>query len=219
MPAVLFDIDGTLVTFKFDVKGTRKALIQELKRSGLDTSGLDLTSPTQRIMDAARSQTLNEGGAEGFASLKGRLYSILDGFEVESSRQAAVFPGTREVLLRLRSRAVRLAVLTNSGKKAAFPVLRKGRILDCFDFVLTREDVDTMKPSPDGILEAVRRFSLPKEEVCYVGDGVLDIVAAKGAGLRVISVATGIHTASRLREGGADRVISSLEELPEVLGI
>jgi len=219
MPAVLFDIDGTLVTFKFDVKGTRKALIQELERNGLDTSGLDLNSPTQKIMDAAKSQTQDRPGAAGFAFLKGKLYSILDEFEVESSSQAAVFPGTKEILLRLRSRAVRLAVLTNSGRKAAYSVLRRGRILDCFDFVLTREDVDTMKPSPDGILKAVSRFSLPKEEVCYVGDGILDIVAAKRAGLRVISVATGIHTAGRLREEGADRVISSLKELPEALGL
>lgn len=218
MPAVLFDIDGTLVTFKFDVMGTRKALIEELRRSGIDTFDLTLDSPTQKILDTARSQT-KEAGREGFAALKERLYSILDDFEVESSRQAAVFPGTKRLLLHLRKRGVRLAVLTNSGRRAAFSVLRKGGILDCFDFILTREDVDMMKPSPEGILKSVGRFSLPKEEVCYVGDGILDIVAAKGAGLRVISVATGIHTASRLREEGADCVISTLKELPGVLGL
>jgi len=219
MPGVLFDIDGTLVTFKFDVQGTRRALIEELARSGLDTSGLDLGSPTQRIMDAAKEQTHKAGAGVSFGDLKKRLYSILDEFEVESSRQAEVFPGAKETLLRLRNVGIHLAVLTNSGRKAAYSVLRKGDMLDCFEFVLTREDVDTMKPSPDGILKAVSKFSLPKSEVCYVGDGILDIVAAKAAGMRVISVATGTQPATRLREEGADRVISSLEELPEVLGV
>jgi phosphoglycolate phosphatase len=216
MRAVLFDIDGTLVTFKFDVKGTREALLAELSRSGLDTSGLDLSTPTQQMVDAAKARSKKAG--VDFAALRGRLYSILDGFEVESSRSAEMFPQTRPTLLHLRSRSIRLAVLTNSGRKAAFEVLRRGRILECFDFVLTREDVESMKPSPDGILSAVARFSLPKEDVCYVGDGLLDIAAAKGAGLRIISVATGTQLPERLREEGADCVISNLSELPAIIG-
>ena len=219
MRAALFDIDGTLVTFKFDVQGTRRALIEELSRNGLDTAGLSLTTPTQVIIDSARAQTAGGKGGVSFESLRRKLCSILDDFEVESSRQAKAFPGTRETLQYLREKSVRLAVLTNSGRKAAYSLLRRGRILDCFEFVLTREDVEMMKPSPAGLLEAVTRFSLPKEEICYVGDGVYDIVAAKGAGLKVVSVATGIHTSDRLRQEGADFVISSLEGLPEILGV
>lgn len=217
--AVLFDIDGTLVTFKFDVQGTRKALIRELTRRGLDTSGLGLASPTQQIIDSARKQI--ESGAAGvdYPSLKRALHSILDEFELESSRKASVFPGTRETLVYLRSRAVHMAVLTNSGRKAAYSVLRRGKILDCFDFILTRDDVETLKPSPEGVLKAVETFSVPKEEVWYVGDGLFDIEAAKKAGLMVVSVATGIYTADRLREEGADFVISSLKELPGILHV
>lgn len=126
---------------------------------------------------------------------------------------------TRETLLYLRGKSVRLAVLTNSGRKAAYAVLRRGGILDCFDFVLTREDVDTMKPSPDGVLRAIQRFSMPIEEICYVGDGILDIMAAKKAGLRIISVATGISSSDQLRAGGADVVIPSLGELPPLLNL
>ena len=51
--AAVFDIDGTLVTFTFDVRGTRKALLDEVQRRRMDTSGLDLTTPTQKILDHA----------------------------------------------------------------------------------------------------------------------------------------------------------------------
>jgi HAD superfamily hydrolase (TIGR01549 family) len=215
--AVLFDIDGTLVTFEFDVEGTRKALIAELSRQGLDVSGLSLSTPTQQIVDFARRQA--EAGESGtdFRLLRRRLYSILDESEVKSARNASVFPGTKKTLLYLRNRSVRLGVLTNSGRKAADEVLAKGRLLDCFDFVLTREDVDSMKPSPEGVLKAVQMFSLPKEQVYYVGDGILDIIAAKKAGLRIISVATGMYPPDRLRADGADFVVSSLRELPSLL--
>ncbi len=216
---MLFDVDGTLVTFKFDVQGARGALIDELSRSGLEVSSLSRNSRTQEIMDTARMQLESSRQGSDFASLRERLYRILDKYEEESARETEVFPETRDTLMRLRERSIRLAVLTNSGRKAAFTVLRRANVLDCFEFVLTREDVESMKPSPEGVLEAVRRFSLPKTDVYYVGDGILDIVAARGAGLKVVSVATGIYPPDRLRREGADFVISSLSELPSVLSL
>ncbi len=217
--AVLFDVDGTLVTFKFDVRGTRQALIAEISRGGLDTSTLSLSSPTQQIIDAARSQLLERGQGGDFLPLKKKLYTILDAFEEESAKEASVFPGTRETLEYLRQRSARLAVLTNSGRQAAFAVLRKSGILDCFEFVLTRDDVESMKPSPEGVLLAVSHFGLPREETYYVGDGVYDILAAKEAGLKVVSVATGIYDSDRLKKEGADFVIGSLSDLPRTLGL
>lgn len=217
--AALFDVDGTLVTFKFDVQGTRKALIDELRKEGLDTSGLSLSSPTQEIVDSARRQTEGGKASVDFASLKAKLFSTLDRFEGESSREATVFPGTRETLLYLRSKSVRLAVLTNSGRKAAHEVLGRAKVSDCFDFVLTREDVETMKPYPEGIQRAIELFALPKQDIFYVGDGVFDIMAAKKAGLKVIGVATGLYTETRLRGEGADYVISSLKQLPGILRV
>jgi phosphoglycolate phosphatase len=219
MPSgLLFDVDGTLVTFTFDVQGTRKAMIEELSQRGFDTSQLSLSTSTQLIIDTARRQT--EGRSrEGFAPLKARLYSILDRFEEESSAKAEGFPGTKSVLLRLRAESMRLAVLTNSGRRAAYNVLRKTEVLDCFDFILTREDVDTMKPSPEGIQKALQKFSLSKDDVYYVGDGLLDIQAAKKAGLKVVSVATGTYKTERLQQEGADFIIGSLNELPALLGL
>jgi HAD superfamily hydrolase (TIGR01509 family) len=219
MHAVLFDVDGTLVTFEFDVPGAKKAIVEELAKLGIDTSDFSLNSPIQTIIDGAKAKAQGGDAGADFAPLRKRLYSILDDFEVESSSKSTMFPGTKKTLLYLKSRSVRLAVFTNSGRRAAHSLLRKGGIFECFDFIITREDVGVMKPSPAGILKALERFSLPKEEVCYVGDGIFDITAAKAAGLKVVSVATGNYTPERLRLEGADFVISSLEELPGILGV
>jgi len=216
--AAIFDIDGTLVTFTFDVKGTRNALLQELAKRGFDTSGLDLTTPTQRILDAARAQVPSDSD-RAFVELRNAAFSILDSFELSSAGSASAFPGTRDALLYLRSKGVRIAVLTNSGRKAAFQALKRADLLDCFEFVLTRNDIDAMKPRPDGLLKAVSKLGLPKEDVYYVGDSPFDITAAKEAGLKVISVATGSYTKERLASDGADYIISSLGELHKVLGV
>ena len=216
--AAIFDIDGTLVTFTFDVKGTRKALIEELKSRGFDTTGLDLATPTQRILDVAKAQA-SERGERAYEELREATFAILDSFELEGVSSASAFPGTRDALLHLKSKGVRIAVLTNSGRKSAREALRRANLLDCFEFVLTRNDTDTMKPRPEGLMKAVAMLALPEEDVYYVGDSPYDIAAAKEAGLKVIAVATGSYSRERLRAEGADYVISSIPELHEVFGV
>jgi HAD superfamily hydrolase (TIGR01509 family) len=214
----IFDIDGTLVTFRFDVQGTRKALLDELRSQGFETGGLGLSTPTQQIIDTARSQTPS-GNATDFEALRAKIYAILDGFELESMESASVFPGTRESLDFLKAKGVRLAVLTNSGRKAAMEALRRAGLLDCFEFVLSRDETETMKPRPEGLLKAASMLGLSSGSVYYVGDSPYDIAAARGAGIKVVSVATGNYTAERLREEGADHVISSITELHKVFGL
>ncbi|MDA4126148.1 MAG: HAD family hydrolase [Thaumarchaeota archaeon] len=214
----IFDLDGTLVTFRFDVQGKRKALLDELTAKGFETAGMGLATPTQQIIDAARSQAPIRK-PEAFEELRVRIYAILDEFELESVASAKVFPGTRESLDFLKAKGVRLAVLTNSGRKAALEALRRASLLDCFEFVLTRDETETMKPRPEGLLKATSMLGLPANSVYYVGDSLYDIAAAKDAGIKVVSVATGNYPAERLREEGADSVISSITELHQVFGL
>jgi phosphoglycolate phosphatase len=217
--AAIFDIDGTLVTFQFDVLGTRRALLAELEARGFDTGELGLTSPTQVILDAAREQVDSGGAAANFEDLRRRAFSILDAFEVKSAATTSVFPGAHETLDLLRAKRVRLAVVTNSGRRAASLALNRAGLSGSFELVLTRDDVEKMKPRPDGILQAVSMLGVSSKEVCYVGDSLYDIAAARLAGLKVVSVASGNYSPERLREGGADLVILSITELPRALGL
>lgn len=217
--ALVFDIDGTLVTFKFDVRGTRGALIEELGRRGFVTEGLSMSTPTQQILDAARLQAAAGKVEADVEALRRAAYSILDEFEVKSAVESTPFPGTLDTLKRLRSAGVRMAVLTNSGRRAAEEVLGRFGFGDFFEFVLTRDETEAMKPRPEGLSLAVSKLSLPHDSVYYVGDSPFDITAAKLAGLKVVSVATGNYTAERLREEGADFVLGSIAELPDLLGV
>ena len=215
--AAIFDIDGTLVTFNFDVQGTRKVLIAELASRGVDVTGLDLNTPTQGILDVARARMTGDG--KKITEYREKVFSILDKFELEGVASTSPFPGVRRVLLALKAKGVRMAVLTNSGRRSASEALQRAGLTGLFEFVLTREDTESMKPSPDGLLKAASMLSLPAGEVYYVGDSPFDIMAARGAGMKVVSVATGSHSAERLKASGADFVISTLDELGSVLGV
>jgi HAD superfamily hydrolase (TIGR01549 family) len=213
--AAIFDVDGTLVTFHFDTRGARKALIDELSASGFDAAGLDLNTPIQKILDAAHAQTPAKGES-AYEAFRRQAYAIIDRFEEANTASATPFPGTREALERLKSKGVRLAVLTNSGRRAASEVLQRAGLQGLFEFVLTRDDTASMKPRPEGLTMALAMLGLPGAQVFYVGDSPYDIVAAKLAGMKIISVATGNYSEASLREEGADFVISSIARLPEV---
>ena len=217
--AAIFDLDGTLVTFKFDVKGTREAIIDELSKRKFDTSVLNLTTPTQTMINIAKAQVESGKVSVDVEEVLEAIYLILDKSELETSEKSDLIPGVRETLDYLRSRQVRLGVLTNSGRLATTKMLERAGIQGFFEFVLCRDDVTAMKPSPDGLAKAVALLGLPRDSVYYIGDSKYDIMAARGAGVWMVAVASGNYTAEKLKEEGANYVVSNLEELPGVLGV
>lgn len=216
--AAIFDLDGTLVTFNLDIKEWRKVLIDVLSRRGFDTGGLGLTTPTQDILDYARSQA-GPDRPEAYESLREEAFSILDRLELESVASASVFPDAVDTLRYLRSKGVRLCIVTNSGRRAASESLKKSGLGGFFEFVLTRDDTETMKPRPEGVVKAVAMLGLSPAEVFYIGDSRYDVIAAKQAGVRSVAVATGNYTTEMLRSLGADLVITSISQLQSALGV
>lgn len=216
--AAIFDLDGTLVTFNLDIREWRKVLIDLMKKSGFDTGGLDLTTPTQQILDDAEKQSESSGGSR-FTDLRREAFSILDSLELDGAASASIFPDALETLGRLKSKGVRLCVLTNSGRAAAKETLAKHHLDSFFEFVLTRDDTEKMKPWPEGLVKAVGLLGARPADTYYVGDSAYDIMAAKRAGIRAVSVTTGNYTAERLRSEGADYIIGGLAELPAIFGL
>jgi HAD superfamily hydrolase (TIGR01509 family) len=215
---VIFDVDGTLVTSGLDLREARAALLDELRRRGFDTGGMDRTTPTQLILDAALEESRRKGGLS-YLELRRSAFAILDEFESRGAMTAAPLPGAREAVRGLRSKGVKLAVLTNSGRKTAYDLLRIAGVLDCFELVLTRDETGTMKPRPEGLEMAVSKLGVPKGSAFYVGDTPMDVRTAKAAGVRAVSVATGSYPAERLRAEGADYIVSGLSELAGALGV
>ena len=72
------------------------------------------------------------------------------------------------------------------------------------------------KPDPAIVLEALRQLGLSAEEGIYVGDTEIDMRTALNAGMTAIGVTTGNHDAAALKSSGAEFVISSLRQLPDL---
>jgi phosphoglycolate phosphatase len=215
---LIFDVDGTLVSLKVDREKLHAATMSELRQMGFDVSRLEGNYRyTQDALDWAQKEVEAGNVDVGFETVKRNMNVALDRLELDWNAQAEPIPGTTEVLAALRSSSVRLATLTNSGRAPSDWLLRKHGLQSYFDFTLSRDDVGAMKPRSDGMLKAISMMGLPAGDLLYVGDSVIDVLAAKGAGLKVASVVTGRYTAERLRGEGTDYILDSLAGVLELV--
>ncbi len=208
----IFDVDGTLVTLNVDGDKLRSAMAGELNKLGFDISFIQAGGYTQDIIDKAKLQIeLGEVEAD-FEKVKATLYRVLDELELRWNEKSEPIDGITEVLTDLRRRhgGAKLATLTNSGRAPSDLLLRKYDLLKLFDYTFTRDELPFMKPRPEAILHALAAMGVPKGEALYIGDSVVDVRAAKAAGVRIASVASGRYSAERLRAEGADYVVGSV---------
>lgn len=118
--------------------------------------------------------------------MESALWQIVLEEERIGMAQATVEPNTAEVLGALVRSGTRLTVLTNNARSAALTALDQFELLDYFDFVLARDDVPALKPSPEGLLEARRRFA-GATRLAMIGDASIDGLAANRADVPFIA--------------------------------
>jgi HAD superfamily hydrolase (TIGR01509 family) len=88
-------------------------------------------------------------------------------------------------------------------------VLEEHGLTGYFDYVVCALDVKNPKPHPESLIKIVEHFNIKPSQAIYVGDSVLDEMAAKGAGIPLVSY--------RNRELSAQYHISRLKELEDII--
>ena len=71
-----------------------------------------------------------------------------------------------------------------------------------FDFVMTAAKVTNPKPHPEPLLKVLDYFGIKAEEALFVGDGEVDMLSAKEAGVPFIAYKTELPSLARIRHHG-----------------
>lgn len=207
--AVVFDMDGTITRFNIDYVGMRRAALAEVERMNLRTpemtEQLYLYFILQKVKATADAQT--------YGTLRQRLFDRLEDMEIKAAREVALYPGVEEILCELKNRHIKLGLVTNNGRAGTNLTLDRCGIKTLFEAVVTRDDCQEMKPNAAPISQVLAEMKVEVEESILVGDGVMDIIAAKAVGLRSAAVATGPSHIQRLLETEPDYVLSSINDL------
>ncbi len=217
MKAIIFDLDGTLVYDEHRPEETRAALIADLSSVGFDTSSMNPHQPVQSIMDQAYSQIGDTGVKVTMQELRERQSHVLDEFDMKAYSKSAIKPGAATVVAGLKASGFLLGLFTNSGAKVTRLAVEKYNLQSYFDAIVTRDDVEKMKPDGEGLRKMIQLLNVEAEEAVYVGDSWVDVVAAREGGVRIIGVEGGMSSRERLQEQKPDFIIPSLSELQSLL--
>lgn len=209
-PAVLFDIDGTLVDSNYlHVHAWQRAFTEvgleiqswRIHRCiGMDGSSLVAELVSDRVDDPERVEELH---SRFYAETVGLLRPL---------------PGARELLNAVAAMGLQV-VLATSAPEDELAILRK--VLDRDDIVSTltsSADVDTAKPDPDIVRVALDRAGVGPERAVFVGDTVWDVEAAARAGVECLCLRSGGISQAELEYAGATAVFDGPRDLVEHLG-
>ena len=101
------------------------------------------------------------------------------------------FDDTISVLTRLKQSGCNVAIVTTKYRYRIDEVLVKNDIVDLVDFIIGYEDVDEVKPSPEGLFKVIKHFDIDNRTAIYIGDNLIDAQAAANAGVDFAAVVTG----------------------------
>jgi len=214
VPALLFDIDGTLIS-------TGGASDRAWHRAFLELQGVEVDVPTftgkgvpdpEVGLECFRGALGREPSGEEMAKLIALRQRYL-GEEVESSPGYRVMPGVVELLERLTGEGRLVGLITGNTEPAAHTKLARADLNRYFAFGGYGSDanarVDVCRTALDRAAIAAAG-ELDREGSIAIGDTPRDVEAGHGAGIRVVGVATGEYSIEQLREGGADWAVGDL---------
>lgn len=215
--AVIFDLDGTLVEFRYRFREAKTSLLESLARIGITLPHEICERPTQDLIDEAEIAVMRNPKALEFVEVRRMINDILDGFELEAFTNTKLHPEAHSVLHNLRKKEYRLGLVTNDGRKPTAYALRKFKLERFFDVVVTRDDVPKLKPSPDGVKKALSILRVEPQKAVFVGDSIIDLEAGRQAGVTVIAYTMGLYSGERLAQLHPNAIITNLNELFRII--
>ena len=210
--ALLLDWDGTVVDSKATILAAYHVASEEVvgRRFPVDPEDVE--------------HIIQLRGADAFPIVCGGDLSLVLRFAERfaeaycaTAGQAPAFPGMAETLRALAADGVQIGIVTSKARMRVDPdIERVGLGGGVLSVTITGDDVAEAKPHPEGIVKALRALGARPEEAAYVGDGPNDLLASRGAGVRVFGVEFGFHP-EELRAMRPDWMVASYADIGAIV--
>ncbi|MCB9853486.1 MAG: HAD family phosphatase [Phycisphaerales bacterium] len=189
--AVIFDFDGVL----FESEQLHfEALARVFAENGVNMTWAEYAEKYVGLSDREIIERLVRDHPELIdidrttaLDRKGRFYEAL------TREGIRPIDGARELISRLRSDAVPMAICSGSRRDEIERLLHLSGLAANFDAIVATEDVSASKPSPEGYRLALQQLraihpSLSAGQCVVLEDAAAGILAAKTAGMRAVAL-------------------------------
>lgn len=206
--AFIFDFDYTLgdstngifasVNYALKELGYPEKNIEEVKR----TIGLTLKQTYKTL-----TKKQDEGEAQKFADLfKKKADEVI-------LPNTTLYPDVMDVLQKLKNQGGKIGIVTTKYHYRIDAILEKYSAGSLVDIIVGGDDVKVEKPDPEGLLLAIRRLQLEKNQVLYIGDSLVDARTATNAGVDFAGVLTGTTSKQDFAEYKSEYIGKNIEDI------
>ena len=205
---IIFDVDGTLVQTHDLIFASFKHVAEKYLNKKITNEEIhSLFGPTEDVI-------LKDWAQHRYDDARNDYYGY---YESNHGEMASAFPGLPELVHLIKSKGIKLGIYTGKGRESTIITLKAVGMLEDFDLIITGDDVDKPKPSPEGINLFMEKFGLDKSRVLMVGDAHVDILAADAAGVKSASVLWDSLTAEKVKQLKPDYLFDDVVEFIEFI--
>lgn len=174
------------------------------------------------VTDEAIKRTIGKTLEESFSILTGitdleQLTAFRQEYKLEAdvymNVNTRLFPDALSTLKALKAQGARIGIISTKYRFRILSFLEEYLPEDFLDIVVGGEDVSAAKPSPEGVLFALKQLGSTPQETLYIGDSTVDAETARNAGVDFAGVLNGMTTADELRAYPHRVIMENLNEL------
>lgn len=213
--ACIFDLDGTLAN-------TLES-IAFFANSALEKCGYFSIKPERyrflvgngadRLMHGMLDEVKKSYSEQEVTRLRG-VYDDL--YESDPMHLVSGYDGVEKLLLALKGRGLKLAVLSNKPDNVTTQIVRQLFGAGMFDRCYGQRPQVPRKPSPEGALLIARELGVEPSACLYIGDTNVDMKTGAAAGMTTVGVLWGFRGRAELEESRACHVVENPAQIYEL---
>jgi len=189
---ILFDLDGTLID-------STEAILESFHNSYAVHGH---RHPDDEAIKALIGHPLDvmyrELGIE-----EAKIWDFVDTYKEHyrkiSTQKTVLLPQAREAI-ELAGTIASLGIVTTKTGKYSQVLMEHFGVMDKFNVLIGREDVQNPKPDAEPIHKALQKFDTKNKEIWMIGDTQMDLLAAKNAGVNGLGVLSGYDNRQSLEK-------------------
>lgn len=216
LKAFIFDLDGTLIDSLADIAASINLMLEARGYPPCLDAGIFRQMVGDGMEKLVERALPEHARTEELIRLCTEEYRTF--YDIHWQEQTRPYDQIVETLAALRTRGLKLGVISNKAHRFTVPMTEHFFGHGCFDLILGQRQEVPRKPDPAGAFEAAAFFGLAPAECAYVGDSGIDMAFAKSSGMVGIGVDWGFRSVAELQENGASKIISKPGELLEIHG-
>jgi len=207
--AYLFDFEGTLVTFEWNLTKGISAILNEIELIGYS---MNLFEGSPSYVDIHKvASVISEHDDE--STIMNVIAEVFDQFDADALSRWKLYKDAKQTLNKLKKNGKLLGLVSNVGSKAINSAINKLELDDIFEIVITRNHVSRLKPDPEGLLMAANSLKIDPDSILFTGDSYDDLGAAKAANMKSCYLSGGQDKINADDGIQPDFIINRLKEL------